>query len=267
MIEQSRISRSTESSLLTSATDDEIHVAQTLLDIAGMIRILESGPGLKWGAKKRRSKSPYHKTDVGVEETPPPQPKSETAAAASPVTPLAFPPSESDEQRSKHLFHRTSKNMSREVYVDMIEELSQRRDLLRGEIENVTSYYNKLIAYNSQLKAMKQEVLRKEEPKLETTIDGNLAMELIPKNHKMSSIGLVELYNGLGFIKNVAPFGIPDLNVSAEEIIQPLDRSRAIADRRSRSAEARRRRMDIIRVKSLTMSLRSVCGFKFPRTR
>lgn len=167
MIQRSTVCRSIQSSPLTS---DEIHVAQILLDIATMIRTLESGSALKWGTKKRRSRLDDQKTDVAVQHTSPPS-KAAAAAVASPVTPLAFSPSECDDPRSKHLVKKTSKKTSRGEYMEMIEELSQRRDLLRGEIENVTNYYNKLIAQNSQLKAMKQEVLnscpRKEEPKLE----------------------------------------------------------------------------------------------------
>lgn len=79
-----------------------------------------------------------------------------------------------------------------------------------------------------------------------------------------SSFGFGHI-NGLGSINHVGPTWIPDLNVSAEEMDpnQPLDRSSVFADRRTRFAEARRRRMDIIRVKSM----RTACFFKFPRTR
>lgn len=244
-----------ERSLLTSATDDEIHVAQILLDLAGLIRARELGPGIKWGSRKRRSgldevELPYQKTDVGVEHTPR---KAETAAASSPITPLAFSPSESDDQRSKHLSQKTPKIMARKVYVDMIEELSQRGDLLRREVEKVRDYHKKLIAQNSQLKAIKQEAERKEKLKLEKIINGNLGMELIPKNHEM---GAAQLNNGLGSSNHVGPFGSPVVN--RERLpYQPLD-----ADGRSRSAEARRRRMDIIRFKSMRRA-----AFKYSRTR
>ncbi|XP_057794839.1 uncharacterized protein LOC131011088 isoform X2 [Salvia miltiorrhiza] len=269
MLQQPSIVRSTESSLLTSATDDEIHVAQILLHMTTMIW---AGSGLKWGSKRRRSRSdePYRKTDVREERA---------KAEASPVTPLAFLPSESDDNKS----NKTCKKRSMEAYVDMIEELSQQRDLLRGEIESVTNYYNKLINHNSQLKAMKQEALnswpRKEEPKLESR---NLAMEITSKNEEMSSSECEPLvedqmaeifrrsyfgpisaqsYNGLKSTNHMDPTGIPDLNVSAEEISPPLDLN---GDRRARFAEARRRRMDIIRVKSMRAA---ASVFKFPRNR
>ncbi|XP_057794838.1 uncharacterized protein LOC131011088 isoform X1 [Salvia miltiorrhiza] len=305
MLQQPSIVRSTESSLLTSATDDEIHVAQILLHMTTMIW---AGSGLKWGSKRRRSRSdePYRKTDVREERA---------KAEASPVTPLAFLPSESDDNKSNKTCKKRVAYLSyqctfvllfssylyldyqclfvsyvtinfvqsMEAYVDMIEELSQQRDLLRGEIESVTNYYNKLINHNSQLKAMKQEALnswpRKEEPKLESR---NLAMEITSKNEEMSSSECEPLvedqmaeifrrsyfgpisaqsYNGLKSTNHMDPTGIPDLNVSAEEISPPLDLN---GDRRARFAEARRRRMDIIRVKSMRAA---ASVFKFPRNR
>lgn len=119
---------------------------------------------------------------------------------------------------------------------------------------------------------------RKEVPKLES---GNLAMEFTSKNQEMSETHrqplvedqmaeifvpvfngpvLAQLHDGLGSINLVGSTGISDLNVFAEEMYQPLDWS---GDKRARFAEARRRRMDIIRVKSM----RSACVFKYPRNR
>lgn len=108
MLHHSTISSSEEQSSLP--TLDEIHVAQILLHIATTIRTLEYGSGgLKWGRKKRRSRSdePYQKNDVEQENRPPPPP------TASPVTPLCFAPSESDDHKSKHLSKKTSKNKVR----------------------------------------------------------------------------------------------------------------------------------------------------------
>ncbi|KAI3464832.1 hypothetical protein Pfo_021495 [Paulownia fortunei] len=313
MKEITTTSGSKESSLLTSATEDENFVAQVLLDLRDMIGMRKSFPGFRWGSKKRRSRldegasssrapsslSPsFHRTHVEIDERKP-QAKAaeeeEVAAAASPVTPLSFSPSESDE-KSRHAFKKSSKKRSREEYIDMIEELTQRRDLLRGEIENVTKYYNKLHAYNSELKAMKQEVLNsclgKEEPEVEISREMNLGMELT-QHHQISvaphqqplvadhmaerfqhSLGPITAqfyyssYNGLGSVNHVGPLRILDLNISAEEALgvgpsQPLDRSRALADRRARFAEARRRRRGIIKIKSM----RSACGIKLPGTR
>ncbi|KAL3632238.1 hypothetical protein CASFOL_025222 [Castilleja foliolosa] len=69
---------------------------------------------------------------------------------ASPTTPLAFSPSESDE---KFRHKETSK---RRLMEDNIERLTQTRDVFRREVENAKRHYDKLKAYNSELKAMKQ---------------------------------------------------------------------------------------------------------------
>lgn len=117
MLQHSTMMRSKQRSLLTSPTDDEIHVAQILLHIRSMIRALESGSDLKWGSKKRRSRSnePY---DVGEERPSAAKAEMDAVATASPVTPLAFPPTESDDNKSNHLFNKTSKK--RVSYLCMI---------------------------------------------------------------------------------------------------------------------------------------------------
>ncbi|KAL0351760.1 UNVERIFIED_CONTAM: hypothetical protein Scaly_1564700 [Sesamum calycinum] len=239
------------SSLLASATEDEIFVAQILLDLPGMMGLLDSLAGFQWGSKRRRSclvedpsssrapssRSPScHRTNVEIEGRKPQAKAEEDAAAAatgSPVSPLHFSPSESDE-KPRHTLKKSSKRRSKEQYVDMIEELTQRRDLLRGEIENVTKYYNKLNAYNLQLKALKQEVLnsciKEEDPETETS--------------------------RLWAWTCQPPCGPPDLNISAEG--GALDMSSGIADRRARCAEARRRRRGIMKIKAM----RRACGIR-----
>ncbi|KAL2249967.1 uncharacterized protein LOC105166068 [Sesamum indicum] len=284
-----------QSSLLASATEDEISVAQILLDLPGMIGLLDSLAGFQWGRKRRRSSlvegpsssgapssgSPlFHRTDVEIEERKTQAKAEQDAAAAtgSPVSPLHFSPSESDE-KPRHSLKKSCKKRSKEQYVDMIEELTQRRDLLRGEIENVTKYYNKLNAYNSQLKALKQEVLnsciKREDPETETSRLMNLGMQLIQHNqigvapqqqqplvademaekfeHSLGPIR-TQFYSGLGPVS--CHVGLPDLNSSAEG--GALDMSSRNADRRSRCAEARRRRRGIMKIKAM----RSACGIK-----
>ncbi|KAL0347497.1 UNVERIFIED_CONTAM: hypothetical protein Scaly_1765700 [Sesamum calycinum] len=144
----------------------------------------------------------------------------------------------------------------------MIEGLTQRKDLLRGEIENVKKYYNKLKAYNSELKAIKQEVLnascpRKEEEERMETGGMNLGVELTQHYR-------VDMW--LGSVNHVGPLGI-DLNIPAEEALgmdpsQPLDTGRVTADKRARFAEARRKRRGIIKIKNM----RSAC-IKLPTSR
>ncbi|KAL0438422.1 UNVERIFIED_CONTAM: hypothetical protein Slati_2325200 [Sesamum latifolium] len=158
----------------------------------------------------------------------------------------------------------------------MIEELTQRRDLLRGEIENVTQYYNKLNAYNLQLKALKQEVLnsciKREDPETETSRLMNHGLQLTHHNqigvapqqqqplvademgekfeHSLGPI-TTQFYSGLGPVSRHV--GLPDLNISAEG--GALDIS---SDRRARCAEARRRRRGIMKIKAM----RRACGIK-----
>ncbi|KAK4429381.1 hypothetical protein Salat_1238500 [Sesamum alatum] len=283
-----------QTSLLASATEDEIFVAKILLDLPSMIGLLDSLAGFQWGSKRRRSSlvegpsssrapSSRSPTDVEIEERKP-QAKAEAAAAAttsSPVSPLHFSPSESDE-KPRHTLKKSYKKRSKEQYIDTIEELTQRRDLLRGEIENVTKYYNKLNAYNLQLKALKQEVLnpciKRENPETETSRWMNLGLQLTQQHNQIGAVApqqqplvpdemaekfqhslgpiTTQFYGGLGPVSHVGLLGIPDLNISAQG--QPLDMSSGIADRRARCAEARRRRRGIMKIKSM----RRACGIK-----
>ncbi|KAL2241960.1 UNVERIFIED_CONTAM: hypothetical protein Sindi_0314000 [Sesamum indicum] len=259
--------------------------------------------------------------EVSLEEKP--DATAATRTTASPDTPLSFSPSESDE-KSKHSSKKTSKKRllqvsfafqflpipqlypfdiplfltSKQEYIDMIEGLTQRKDLLRGEIENVKKYYNKLKAYNSELKAIKKEVLntscpRKEEEKQMETGGGmnpgveltqHYRVDMVPHQqpyiqdpmgqnfHQYPLFGPIatQFYSsnsGFGSVNHVGPLGI-DLNIPAEEALgvdpsQPLDAGRVIADKRARFAEARRKRRGIIKIKNM----RSACGIKLPASR
>ncbi|KAK4434623.1 hypothetical protein Salat_0625100 [Sesamum alatum] len=315
MKQSTTTSSSKESSLLASATEDEIIVSQILLDLRNLMSLSESLSNFNWGRKRRRScldaapplppwlpppvhdgieeRRPHIKAEEDVEEKP-----DAARTTASPDTPLSFSPSESDE-KSKHSSKKTSKKRSKQEYIDMIEGLTQRKDLLRGEIENVKKYYNKLKAYNSELNAIKQEVLntypRKKEGQMETGGGVNLGAELtqhyrvdmvahqqpliqdpMAQNFHQyplfGPIGATQFYSssnsGLGSVNHVGPLGI-DLNIPAEEALlgvdpsQPSDAGREIADKRARFAEARRKRRGIIKIKSM----RSACGIKLPTTR
>ncbi|KAI3460403.1 hypothetical protein Pfo_017066 [Paulownia fortunei] len=306
-------SSSKESSLLASATEDEIIVSQILLDLKTLVSLSESLSNFNWGCRKRRScldaapplprapscPSPsVHRTGNEIAERRPhikagevEEEKGDAArTTASPDTPLCFSPSESDE-KSKHSSKKNSKKRSREDYIDMIDGLTQRRDLLRGEIENVKKYYKKLKAYNSELKVMKREVLnsypRKEEPQMETSGGMNLRTEstqhyrihMVPHQQPFIadptaqqkfqySIGPIQtkLYSsndGLASVNHVGPLEI-DLNIPASESFgvdpsQPLDLSKALADKRARFAEARRKRRGIIKTKSMRSAVVKNC--------
>ncbi|KAL0366029.1 UNVERIFIED_CONTAM: hypothetical protein Sradi_3493000 [Sesamum radiatum] len=208
--------------------------------------------------------------EVSLEEKP------DAAAAprptASPDTPLSFSPSESDE-KSKHSSKKTSKKRSKQEYIDMIEGLTQRKDLLRGVLN--TSCPRK-----------------EEEEQMETGGGMNLGVELtqhyrvdmVPHQqpfiqdpmaqnfHQYPLFGPIatQFYSsnsGLGSVNHVGPLGI-DLNIPAEEALgvdpsQPLDAGRVIADKRARFAEARRKRRGRIKIKNM----RSACGIKLPASR
>ncbi|KAL6574425.1 hypothetical protein OROHE_001329 [Orobanche hederae] len=283
------IDRGVKSSPLISATEDEICVAGILLDLPNIIRRNKSRLRFKWGTKRRRSR-----IDEGASYSPAPSSLQKTeerksvskaeaekeSAAGSPVTPLSFTPSESDEEKSRHPFKKSSRTRSREEYMDLIEELTQRRDLLSGEIANVTMHYNKLKADNYELKALQQKVLKsrlkEKRPEMGVSLEMNLGKELM-QNHRQHSMATSSgpataqyyiPYNGLGpLFHGVGPVGIPDLNISAREAFgfdpsQPLGAIRAVDDRRAISAEARRMRKGIIKIKSMR-----ACGIELPVTR
>ncbi|KAL3640978.1 hypothetical protein CASFOL_015946 [Castilleja foliolosa] len=253
-------------------TDDELFVAQILLDLPDIIRVNK----FKWGFRRRRSNL-YE----GAPET----------AAGSPVTPLTFAPSEPDDKKARHAFKKKSIKREMDEYNDSIKNLIKRRDFYRGEIENVTEYYKKLNAYNSELKAMKQEVLNscpsKNEPEIEKSIGTGIGftqtnyhismgmsqhqqpLDLYPTAQKLQhSLGPITAqfyasYNGFGSFNGVGPLEIPDLNISAGvtsgfDPSRPLDESRALIQRRARFAEARRFRKGIMKIKSM----RRDCGIK-----
>ncbi|KAK9271213.1 hypothetical protein L1049_026803 [Liquidambar formosana] len=100
-----------------------------------------------WGVKRKRSAasgvtpSPSRvrstpsppsilRTRVGEDETLPIR----KAEATSPATPLSFSPSESD-AKSKHSLSKILKKRKKEEWLEMIAELTQRRELLKGDME------------------------------------------------------------------------------------------------------------------------------------
>ncbi|KAL6527466.1 hypothetical protein OROGR_016556 [Orobanche gracilis] len=295
----------TQSSLLASATEDEIIVSQILLDLKSLVSLSESLANFNWGCRRRRScldedpplpheslcPTPIRRTKNEIEERRPQIKSAEvvvdkgggtTSAAVSPTTPLLFSPSESVEN-SKHLPERTSRKRSNEDYIDIIEGLTQSRDVIRGEVENVKKFYNKLQAYNSELKAMKHEVInnfpRKEEPRLEIISGGGInygtgltqifRIQMSPHQRPYVAdptaqqklqypIGPIQTRfclsnNGAtcGDRVGMGPLGI-DLNFPAEEAFgETLDASNVVSDERSRFAEARRKRRRLMKAKSM----------------
>ncbi|KAL6522066.1 hypothetical protein OROMI_031943 [Orobanche minor] len=304
----------TQSSLLASATEDEIIVSQILLDLKSLVSLSESLANFNWGCRRRRScldedpplphessyPPPIRRTKNEIEERRPQIKSAEvvvdkgggtTRAAVSPTTPLLFSPSESDEN-PKHSPEKTFRKRSNEDYIDIIEGLTQSRDEIRGEVENVKKFYNNLQAYNSELKAMKHEVInnfpRKEEPRLEIISSGGginygtgltqiYRVHVSPHQQPYLSDPTAQqkLQYPIGPIQNqfcwsnsgarcgdrvgMGPLGI-DLNFPAEEAFgETLDASNAVSDERSRFAEARRKRRRLMKAKSMRSAMVKYC--------
>ncbi|GLT73146.1 hypothetical protein SLA2020_450240 [Shorea laevis] len=285
-------------------TTEEIEVAKILVELPQLILESDSRPRFpfSWGVRKKRSVP-------GIDYTPtqslppakpsPPTPAAEAASpslpgtvlvaaptkkvdASSPATPLLFSPSESEE-KPKPPKKNYSLKRRRDQQLQLIEELSQRKELLQKEVENVRSYHNKLKAYNLALKARKQQFTssasgvwsaetqigqpsanhhRQQHPPLfyqqpfifsQTVQMAQISETSDNKNNSQlrygqSSSSLLE-----GVRDKVGPTVIPDLNLSLEEetgleYCEPIDLNRA------RAAQARLKRMQICKMKNSSPS-------------
>lgn len=128
-------STTSSSSLLASATPDEIIVSLILLDLKKMMSLSESLSNFNWGRRRKRSCLEAPPPLASASSWPSPSPvnrieekklhiKAAQAAqeakhgggaartTASPDTPLSFSPSESDE-KSKHSLKKSSKKKVR----------------------------------------------------------------------------------------------------------------------------------------------------------
>ncbi|KAF7137714.1 hypothetical protein RHSIM_Rhsim07G0247700 [Rhododendron simsii] len=159
-MEQSRSSsRSrTESYLPTLIGPKEIEVSQILLDIPNLIRReFPSQFHVIWGGKRKRSAIDLSPSQGEEERETEKRPKIKVEAS-SPTTPFSFSPTEESDEKSKLSLKKSSAKTTREERLEMIDELTQHRELLKGENEAVKSYYNKLKAINSDLKEKKREM-------------------------------------------------------------------------------------------------------------
>lgn len=268
---------------------DEVFVSQILLDLKPLMSLSESLSNFNWTRRKRRScldsstSTSTHQIQTQITVTT----TSAARTTASPDTPLSlsFSLSESDEKPKKR---------KKEEYVGIIQELNQRKVLLQGEVETVKNCYRKLKKFNSKLKAIRHEVLnsctRKEEgnqmerrtnfglqlthryrmntlgrslPSIADPTAQKLRCSYDPFTARLTSSDNGLIFGpdyGLGLQSHLSGVGI-DLNLPAEEMdmdaSQPLD---VIADQRARFAEARRKRMGIIKIKAM----RNAYGINFP---
>ncbi|CAK9178416.1 unnamed protein product [Ilex paraguariensis] len=192
-------SEDSQSSLSSSFSEYEIEVADIILNLPSLIAESESRNRQRftWGTTRKRSVidsgTASGTSPSRIRSSPSPSLQRTSLVqnelergpevkveSTSPVTPLSFSPSESDE-KSKKAPRKNSKKRSREEWLEIIDGLTQRRELLKGEVETVRNYYNKLKATNVELKAKKQELsscLKKETPHLEINKRLNFGREL-----------------------------------------------------------------------------------------
>ncbi|GMY28257.1 Dihydroxy-acid dehydratase 1 [Fagus crenata] len=190
-------------------TEDEIDTANILLELHHLI--FESKTRLRfpsWVRLKKRSKrlpiksclcfssssllaafsrgtcGGGRRVEVGptcYTEGPPPM-AAVKAVALSPSTPLSFSPSSESDDRSKHTSKPKLLKKKREDWLKITDGLTQHRDSLKREIENIMRCYDGLKAFNLGLKARKNEFYlghMKENPYLENGKRLKLASQLV----------------------------------------------------------------------------------------
>ncbi|KAJ9165969.1 hypothetical protein P3X46_020778 [Hevea brasiliensis] len=174
--------------------NDEIEVSAILLKLPSLI--VESECGLQlplsWGSKRRRSAYETQRL-VHLPSTPVRSlhgmggllvsvidPEKTTfkvqASSSSPATPLAFPPSESDE-KPKRLKGTASVKKTKEECLKIIKQYTRINELLIKEIEQTRLKYEELKANNLWLQAKRQELslgsIRREKPQWELKASKN----------------------------------------------------------------------------------------------
>lgn len=226
---------------LNSLSAAEIEVASILLELPRLFAESVSGglrPVINWGARKRRSSVDTPSVSLPTSSSQPPPvppvsvpvavgPSCEVAAEiatnkadrTSPTTPLSFPPSES-EDKSKKSNKRVSMKRKRQELSELVEELTQRKQLFTRELETVKKYYEEQKVLNLLLKKKEAEMIREKKK----SVENREPLWLSPVDDKMGRAG-----------------GLPDLNVTPAETTN--DTSKALA------AAARKRRIDICRSK------------------
>ncbi|GMH23794.1 hypothetical protein Nepgr_025637 [Nepenthes gracilis] len=276
-------------------TDEEIEVAGIMNTLCYFVPKSEFRSPFqfssKWAARRRRSAldsppalPPARASVKGASpcglEAPP-----EKVDATSPSTPLSFSPSESD-CKSKHSKRRTSTKRTREELLGLVDRLTETRESLKGELQNVSRYYRKLKGYNSQLKSRKQELIlctmnKERKVPWEGSEGVNLtagftesavslpltavtirAQQVHPRQvpflaHQPPFTLNPTVKHEVRFPCGRAPCSIPDLNLTVEETLvnraQPFDLSSVSVDvkmiRRALAAQARHNRYLINKMK------------------
>ncbi|XP_058098850.1 uncharacterized protein LOC131243485 [Magnolia sinica] len=266
-------------------TEDELRVAEILLQLSLFSHQTRSRPFVCWGAKKKRSSiaggasSPLRngkETHVKVE-------------ASSPATPLSFSPSDADSKPKRSRRRDFKKKTSKELR-EMEAALYAQQIQLKHEISKVGNYCNKLKALNLLLKA-KQNELGSLQTRYQLDLKQSKSLDLLetptaePSSHafeqnqpsiinhqsirpdadptdkiaKNSEFPYREVHPSLassglelGLENQCRPVGILDLNLPAKEIAS-LDFWHLpfhMKNKAAIAAQARKRRIEINRVKS-----------------
>ncbi|XP_062098274.1 uncharacterized protein LOC133804132 [Humulus lupulus] len=264
----------------------EIKVAESLILLhkGRMLYEIEDRLRLKWGSKRRRSvlndkdSSPSAipvgsqtlklvTCDVGPSSTEPAVKEPRITAKyenSSPASPLSFPPSESEEK--PNFLKRKRPGRNKEQLSKLINEFTEGKELLTKEHRTVTTYYDNLKALNSDLKAKIEEInagSKIRTPKLGIGESSNAAMESCQiqscPSQRLDHPPLITIDRRAQERGN--NYQIPDLNVSVpeeeccwSEYHPPFDVSVADVKKVQMAAEARKKRLNICRVKSRVSS-------------
>ncbi|CAK9312731.1 unnamed protein product [Citrullus colocynthis] len=237
-------------------TPDQHFVAQILIDLPLLIQQSEFSLGLSpsWSLRRKRSAVNFPPDSASVIPQPPPPPSSsENVKESSPTTPLSLNSlplsrSESDENNTKPKVTKKKASLHKRFqYLETIDKLTRRNQALEGDVEAMKQHYNHLKAINSTLKAKKQEMIlggsnnQSKIPEIGTS--SSIVMEMAKLTVKSSASNLeshlhqckpsimnqtarmAEQSNSnknfqipIGAIPSLGPMGIPDLNLSFEEI-------------------------------------------------
>lgn len=262
-----------QSVLLPQFQGKELEVCDILLDLESLFVQSNQDNCAEvpfWGNKKRRSSKaasssspslpPHHPIETNTKVD-------DKVEAPSPATPLSFSPGESDE-KPKHSYKKKGK----EELMGIIQELTQSRDILKGEVERVRNYYNQLQIHNTELKAWKQKILVKKEEKFKKiSLKNNgvsfgqhfgissyeqqqqqqyYAMNQYPHHQQYGQLfpSSSSAQSASSLRQPIGPRGIPDLNVSAEEAFgvdtfQPSDHHNMMITRENPKEKRLKRRI------------------------
>ncbi|CAK9312732.1 unnamed protein product [Citrullus colocynthis] len=219
---------------------------------------LSLGLSPSWPLRRKRSavNSPPDSASV-IPQRPPPPSSSEDVKESSPTTPLSLNSlplsrSESDENNTKAKVSKKKASLDKRFqYLETIDKLTHQNQALEGDVEAMKQHYNHLKAINSELKAKKQEMIlggsnnQSEIPEIGTSSSVAMEMSKLTVNSSASNmenhlhqrepsiknqtapmaeqsnsnqnfqipIGPIPLYDS-----SLGPMGIPDLNLTIDEI-------------------------------------------------